>query len=172
VTLPALVVTERLRLPLWTADDVAAIRAGTRRPGWHRDYPRTDDRDAATLWREGDPWGPRHVVRGTTALGSIGFFGPPEPAADGVPEVEVGYGLVTEAHGWGFATEALRALLAETDRAGVRVRASVAPGNRASIRVLAKCGFTELRGSTEDGELVMARPLPTPPPQPSPATGG
>jgi ribosomal-protein-alanine N-acetyltransferase len=25
--------------------------------------------------------------------------------------------------------------------------------------VLAKCGFNELRGSNEDGELVMARPL-------------
>jgi RimJ/RimL family protein N-acetyltransferase len=160
VSLPALVTSERLRLPLWTAADVAAIRSDGHRDGWHRDYPRPDDRDAAALWRDGDPWGPRHIVRGTTALGSIGFFGPPEPAADGTPEAEVGYGLVDEAHGWGFATEALRALLVETDRAGVRVRASVAPGNRASIRVLAKCGFTELRGSNEDGELVMARPLP------------
>lgn len=170
MTLPALVSSDRLRLPLWSAADVAAIRSGERREGWHRDYPRTDDRDAATLWHDGDPWGPRHIVRGTTALGSIGFFGPPEPAPDGTPEVEVGYGLVDEAHGWGFATEALRALLAETDRAGVRVRASVAPGNRASIRVLAKCGFTELRGSNEDGELVMARPLPArPAPDAAPA---
>jgi ribosomal-protein-alanine N-acetyltransferase len=160
MTLPATVATERLRLPLWTADDVAAIRAGDRREGWHRDYPRPDDRDAATIWREGDPWTARHIVRGVTALGSIGFFGPPEPAADGVPEVEVGYGLVEEARGYGFATEALQGLLAEADRAGVRVRASVEPTNAASIRVLAKCGFTELRGASEDGELVMARPLP------------
>ena len=50
----------------------------------------------------------------------------------------------------------------ETDRAGVRVRASVAPDNRASIRVLAKCGFTGLHGANEDGELVMVRPLPAP----------
>ena len=101
------------------------------------------------------------MVRGATALGSIGFFGPPEPAPDGVLEAEVGYGLVEEARGWGFATEALTALLVETDRAGVRVRASVEPENKASIRVLAKCGFTELRGSNEDGHLVMARPLPS-----------
>ncbi|MBA2955184.1 GNAT family N-acetyltransferase [Nocardioides sp. MAH-18] len=159
MTLPAMVTTERLRLPLWTADDVAAIRAGDRRDGWHADYPRPDDRDVATIWHDGDPWGPRHVVRGVTALGSIGFFGPPEPAGDGVPEVEVGYGLVAEARGYGFATEALQGLLAEADRAGVRVRASVEPTNAASIRVLAKCGFTELRGANEDGELVMARPL-------------
>jgi len=38
------------------------------------------------------------------------------------------------------------------------VRASVEPTNDASIRVLAKCGFTQLRGSNEDGELVMVRP--------------
>jgi [ribosomal protein S5]-alanine N-acetyltransferase len=153
------VTTERLRLPLWTAEDVAAIRSGDRRAGWHDDFPRQDDRDAATLWREGDPWGPRSIVRGTTALGSIGFFGPPEPADDGVEEVEVGYGLVTEAHGWGFATEALAGLLALTDVAGIRVRASVRPDNTASIRVLAKCRFTQLRGANEHGELVMARPL-------------
>jgi RimJ/RimL family protein N-acetyltransferase len=41
----------------------------------------------------------------------------------------------------------------------VRIRASVVPTNAPSIRVLAKCGFTELRGSNEDGNLVLARPL-------------
>lgn len=152
--------SERLTLPLWDTATVAAVRAGERLRGWHPDFPREDDRDAASLWRDGDPWGPRSIVRGVTTLGTIGFFGPPEPAADGVPEVEVGYGLVKEAWGWGFATEALRALLAVTDQAGVRVRASVAPENRASLRVLAKCGFTQVRGSNEDGELVLARPLP------------
>jgi RimJ/RimL family protein N-acetyltransferase len=107
-------------------------------------------------------WGPRHIVRAFDGLvvGSIGFFGPPEHAADGVPEVEVGYGLVESARGHGAATEALTALLAETDRIPVRVRASVRPDNRPSIRVLAKCGFTELRGSNDEGELVMARPVP------------
>jgi [ribosomal protein S5]-alanine N-acetyltransferase len=157
------VVTERLSLPLWTAADVATIRglaaAPDRPASWHRDFPRPDDVSAASLWQEGDVWGPRSVVRGVTVLGSMGFFGPPEPAADDVPEVEVGYGLVTEAWGWGFATEALRGLLAHLDEAGVRVRASVVPENKASLRVLAKCGFTQLRGSTEDGELVMVRPL-------------
>jgi ribosomal-protein-alanine N-acetyltransferase len=161
MTLPSVVASERLSLPLWTPEEAADIREGRRRDGWHPDYPRQDDRDAATMYRPGDPWAPRHVVRGTTALGSIGFFGPPEPAVDGVPETEVGYGLVEEARGWGFATEALRALLAETDRAGVRVRASVEPDNKPSVRVLAKCGFTELRGADEDGHLVMARPLPS-----------
>jgi RimJ/RimL family protein N-acetyltransferase len=161
MVLPAVVTTQRLRLPVWTAEDVAAIRSpGSRRDGWHPDFPRQDDRDAATLWHDGDPWGPRSIQRGVTTVGSIGFFGLPEPAADGVAETEVGYGLVAEARGWGFATEALLGLLALTDAAGVRVRASVEPGNTASVKVLAKCRFTQLRGASEDGELVMARPLP------------
>ena len=156
------VVTERLTLPLWDAATVAAIRGGTRLEGWHRDFPREDDVSAASLWHEGDVWAPRSIVRGVTTLGSVGFFGPPEPADDGVPETEVGYGLVAEAWGWGFATEALRALLGHTDEAGVRIRASVAPENAVSLRVLAKCGFTQLRGPNEDGELVLARPLSAP----------
>ena len=158
--LPDVVTSDRLTLPLWSADVVADVRSGGRRPEWHPDFPREDDRDAASLWSEGDPWGPRSIVRGGTVLGSIGFFGPPGPAADGVPEVEVGFGLVPEARGWGFATEALLALLALTDTAAVRVRASVEPANAASLRVLAKCRFTQLRGSDDEGHLVMARPLP------------
>ena len=93
-------------------------------------------------------------------VGSIGFFGAPLPVDD-VEETEVGFGLVEDARGHGAVTEALDALLEHTDRAGVRIRASVQPENRASLRVLAKCGFTQLRGSTEDGELVMVRPVPS-----------
>jgi len=163
VSLPAEIPTVRLRLPLITPDERDDMLAGRRRPEWHADYPREDDRDAVTMLREGaDPWGPRHIVRAFDGLvvGSIGFFGPPADR-DGTPEAEVGYGLVVDARGHGAATEALRGLLALTDRGGVRVRASVLPDNAASIRVLAKCGFTELRGANEDGELVMARPIPS-----------
>lgn len=156
---PAGVVTSRLRLVLWDAATVAAIRSGERRPDWHPDFPRDDDVGAASLWREGDPWGPRSIVYDGATVGSIGFFGPPEPATDGVPEAEVGYGLVEPARGRGLATEALAALLQRADLAGVRVRAAVAPANAASLRVLAKAGFTGLRGANEDGELVLVRPL-------------
>lgn len=155
--------TPRLRLELVTPEEAAGMLAGRRRPTWHPDYPRQDDLDAVSMVTSGggEPgWGPRHVVRAFDGLvvGSIGFFGPPEPAPDGVPETEVGYGLVEDARGHGAATEALRGLLEHTDRLGVRLRASVQPDNTASVRVLAKCGFTELRGSDEDGNLVMARP--------------
>ena len=168
-SLPDVVTSERLRLPLVTPEDAAGMIAGRRRKSWHRDYPRKDDQDAATMVKADDPdatWGPRHIVRGFDGLvvGSIGFFGGPLPGPDEEPEVEVGFGLVEEARGNGAVREALGALLEETDRAGVRVRASVLPDNRASLRTLAVCGFTQLRGSTEDGELVMVRPLcPDPP---------
>ena len=156
---PQIVDTARLRLPLWTAEDIAHLRGAGRAGDWHPDFPREDDRDAASMWRDGDPWGPRSIVLDGVVVGSIGFFGPPELAADGVPETEVGYGLVEPVRGAGVATEALTAVLAAADADGVRVRASVLPDNASSIRVLAKCGFTELRGSNEDGELVLARPL-------------
>ncbi|HWI42656.1 MAG TPA: GNAT family N-acetyltransferase [Nocardioides sp.] len=160
--LPAVVTSERLALPLWDEQTVTAVRTGERLPRWHGSFPREDDLGAAGLWRDGDPWGPRSIVLQGWTVGSIGFFGPPAPAADDVPEVEVGYGLVPEGRGRGLVTEALTALLVLTDAAGVRVRASIQPDNTASLRVAAKVGFTQLRGSTEDGELVMVRPLRSP----------
>ena len=163
MSLPAEVTTLRLRLPLVTLEERSDMLAGRRRPEWHADYPREDDRDAASMIPATgpEPWGPRHIVRAFDGLvvGSIGFFGPPVAVAE-VPEVEVGYGLVEEARGHGAATEALRGMLAEADRLGVRVRAGVRPDNARSIRVLATCGFTGLRGADEDGGLVMVRPVP------------
>ena len=161
MSLPAAVATARLSLDLITPEVAARMRAGERLPHWHPNYPRADDVDAAAM-ATGDGWGARAITRAGDGVvfGSIGFFGPPAPGADAVDEVEIGFGLVAEARGRGVATEAVRALLAYADRAGVRVRAAVAPDNAASVRVLAKCGFTQLRGATEDGELVMVRPVP------------
>lgn len=157
--LPALITTARLRLFLITPSEAADMLAGRHHGDrWHPDYPRRDDVDAASMVRDGDTWGPRHIVLDRLAVGTIGCFGPPE---DG--ETEVGYGLVEAARGQGVATEALAALTAEADRVGVRLRASVGPDNTASIRVLAKCGFADLRGTTPDGELVMVRRTPSSP---------
>jgi hypothetical protein len=97
-------------LPLWDADTVRAMRTGARLEGWHPSFPREDDVDAGGLWVEGDPWGPRSIVVDGLVAGSIGFFGPPAPAA--------------------------------------------------SLALAAKAGFTEIRGTNEDGELVLVRPLP------------
>lgn len=156
--------TARLSLPLVTPAQAADLRAGVRHASFARGFPRPDDVDAASTAREGDPWGPRLVVRRNDGLvcGTIGCFAPPEEV-DGVPEVEVGYGLAPDARGRGVASEALAALVAVADRAGVRMRASVGPGNAAGLRVLAKAGFTRLRATTDEGRLVMVRPLPEAP---------
>lgn len=156
MNLPDRIETERLRLILVTSADADDMRAGRRQDRWHPSYPRRDDVDATSLVREGDAdgaWGPRHIVLGHQAVGSIGCFGPPDQG-----ETEIGYGLVPEVRGQGIATEALRAMVTEAARVGVRLRASVEPDNQPSVRVLARCGFTELRGSNEDGELVLALP--------------
>ncbi|NYJ03375.1 RimJ/RimL family protein N-acetyltransferase [Nocardioides thalensis] len=160
--LPALISSDRIRLFLISPEEAADMVAGRRHDDrWHPDYPRKDDVDAASMIRaggdgadgaDGATWGPRHIVLDRLAVGSIGCFGPP---VDG--ETEVGYGLVPDARGRGVATEALGLLAAEADKVGVRLRASVAPDNTSSLRVLAKCGFSDLRGTTEDGELVMVR---------------
>ena len=155
--LPERITTERLRLITITPAEAADMLAGRRHDRWHPSYPRPDDVAAAALVRPGVApdagWGPRHVVRDRLAVGTLGCFGPPEQA-----EAEVGFGLVAEVRGRGLATEGLRALTAATDAAGVRLRARVRPDNPAALRVLAVCGFTELRGASDEGELVLARP--------------
>ncbi|WP_370250367.1 GNAT family N-acetyltransferase [Nocardioides sp.] len=154
--LPERLQTERLRLILISPDDAAAMQQGRHDDvRWHPEYPRPDDVAAASMVRTGaNTFGPRHIVAGTQAVGSIGFHAPPELAGE---ELEVGFGLVPAARGRGFAREALLALVGAVEERGLRVRASVAPDNRPSLRVLAACGFTDLRGSDEDGHLVMAR---------------
>lgn len=110
----------------------------------------------------GDPWGRRRIVRAFDDLvvGDFEFYGDRSAGADGVPEVEFGCRLDESARGHGAGTEALRAVLAQTDALGIRVQGRVRPENRTGLRVLAKCGFTELRSADEDGHLVMVRPLP------------
>lgn len=161
MSLPDPIATSRFRLPLITEAEAIAMRAGRRDATWHPDYPREDDLDAVGLVRDGNAWGPRHIVRifDGQVFGSIGFFGPPE-VVEGVPEVEVGFGLVAEARRRGVMSEILGSLLEFTDASAIRVRASVEPTNVASIRLLTKAGFTQLRGSDGEGYLVMVRPLP------------
>lgn len=145
-------------------DAVLAITAGERLGDWAPDYPSDGDVVIARLLRDVGPelasgaqaraepgdgaWGHRQVVERASGLvvGGIGFFGPPRDA-----EVEIGYGIVPSRQGRGYATEALRAMIAMA-WADARVRTVVAgtdPGNAASQRVLGKAGFRRIAATGE-----------------------
>ena len=70
---------------------------------------------------------------------------------DGI--TEVGYGILEEFQGRGCATEALKALLdwAFQDPCVTAVEAETDPDNRASQRVLEKCGFVPNGKIGEEG---------------------
>jgi GNAT superfamily N-acetyltransferase len=145
-------------------DAVLAITRGERLDDWAPDYPGDGDVVIARLLHDVGPelatagpaaagpgdeaWGHRQVVERATGLvvGAIGFFGPPRDS-----EVEIGYGIVPSRQGRGYATEALRAMIAMA-WADARVRAVVAgtdPGNVASQRVLGKAGFRRTAATGE-----------------------
>jgi len=73
------------------------------------------------------------------------------PSLDGMPEA--GWALETWAHGKGFATEAVKAVLAWGEgRFGVGTTSCIiAPENVASIRVAEKCGYREFARTTYKG---------------------
>ncbi|WP_435178242.1 GNAT family N-acetyltransferase [Actinacidiphila sp. bgisy145] len=102
---------------------------------------------SAGVYRPG--WGLFVIQRADdlTALGGVGFHGPPDRGA-----VEIGYDLSPSARGRGWATEAARALcqwaLGQPDV--MVVLATTEPGNAASQAVLARVGFTRV---ADRGEL-------------------
>jgi RimJ/RimL family protein N-acetyltransferase len=103
------------------------------------------------------PWLLRAMVlRGEgEVVGQIGFHARPDPA--GV--VEIGYSVVERWRRRGFATEAALALAAwAAGRPGVRrLRASIAPGNTASLAIAARLGLVEVgrQVDEEDGEEIV-----------------
>ena len=83
-----------------------------------------------------------------THIGDLCFKG---LEADGI--VEIGYGILEEYQGQGYATEAVgEAANWALQQPGVRrVEAETEPDNRASQRVLEKCGFLPSGTFGEEG---------------------
>jgi RimJ/RimL family protein N-acetyltransferase len=73
------------------------------------------------------------------------------PAISGTPEL--GCVLASSAHGKGYATEALQAIVAWGDRhfENARTVCIVSPDNRLSLRVAEKCGYKEYQRGTYKG---------------------
>jgi RimJ/RimL family protein N-acetyltransferase len=74
-----------------------------------------------------------------------------EPPLNDTPEL--GWALVSRAHGKGYATEGVRAALPWGDQhfGKQRTVCIIHPDNAASIRVAEKCGYRELRRATYKG---------------------
>lgn len=105
------------------------------------------------------PWYVRAIVLpegDRPMIGHIGFHGPPGVNSRRDPDaVEVGYTVFPEHRRRGYATEALRALLADAEAQGIRrFVASVGPANAPSLAIVRRLGFVEVgrHWDDEDGE--------------------
>ncbi len=95
-------------------------------------------------------------------IGSLGFHGPPDEHG----RVEVGYRIEPEFRRRGFTIEAVRALFdwAQRRHGITRFRASVSPGNEASLALIGRLGFRQTGTQMDeiDGlELVFDMDRPT-----------
>jgi ribosomal-protein-alanine N-acetyltransferase len=87
----------------------------------------------------------------TVLVGGGGFLGPPREG-----QVSIGYSVLRQFQGSGFATELAGALVqwAWQQRVATRIIAETEWANPASVRVLNKLGFVETRASTEPGSAL------------------
>ena len=162
--------TERLRLRPHAATDLDALVAMWGDPVVMRHIlgrPSTREESWSRLLRYAGHWSlmgfgfwAMEEKGGTTFVGEVGlaeFQRQMEPTFDGDPEA--GWVLSQAAHGKGYATEAMRAVVAWADRElGCRTGCIVASENVASIRVAEKVGFSEWqRTAYKDESLIMFR---------------
>lgn len=114
------------------AEDVAELRL------------RQIDEDAAA-----EPWLLRAIVTrdDRIAVGFLNFHAPPD--ARGM--VEIGYEVLTELRGLGYASEAAAAMIAWAAQHGARVvRACVSPDNAASLAMIERLGFAQVGEQLDD----------------------
>ena len=102
------------------------------------------------------PW---EMVRndGGESIGDVDFKGPAKNHA-----VEIGYGVQPDHEGHGYTTEAVQAMTkwAFSQKDVVFVEAETAPENKASQRILEKCGCVPDGTMGEEGpRFVLERPL-------------
>jgi RimJ/RimL family protein N-acetyltransferase len=91
-------------------------------------------------------------------LGETGFFEARrtiEPSLIGIPEA--GWSFATQAHGKGYASEAVEAThrWADARFAWKRMTCIIAPENAPSLRVAAKCGYREAAKTTYKNEPIL-----------------
>lgn len=138
-----------IRTELESPQELPALLGATVAPSWP---PGEYDGDAMahflerleTLGEKGAGWYVWYAVRTDVTpaalVGSGGYMGPP----DGEGTVEVGYSVLPEFRGQGFAGEIVEALVARAFSFPQvsRVIAHTVASNAASVAVLMKCGFS------------------------------
>ena len=102
-------------------------------------------------------WGVE-LREGGPMIGHVGFGDfkrDMKPSIEGLPEM--GWVFAREAHGQGYASEAVAAAMvwADQELEEREIAAIISHGNIASIRVAEKAGFTEREGATYRGEPIL-----------------
>lgn len=121
-----------------------------------------------------ETWARLQRYAGHWALAGYGFWSVREKATDrgvgdcGIAEFErglplpfdrapeAGWVLAPWAHGQGYASEAMAAVLAWADATYARTVCIISPGNAASLRVAGKLGYRELGRAAYHGDDVIA----------------
>lgn len=87
-------------------------------------------------------------------VAGAGFFGPPSEGS-----VEIGYSVIPEARGKGFASEIVATLVerAFKSEAVSQIVAHTTDANPASIAVLQRCGFERTEAGGEAGDICFRR---------------
>jgi len=134
-----------------TFEEAARIVAGKpdEQDRWAEGFPREDDSGPAGRYAsevvDPRPFGSYRIVPTADGLtvGTAGFYGPPDETG----QVTIGYGMVEQAWGKGYGTEAVAGLVAVCRSHGgvTAVNADTDLDNVASQRVLEKNGFERVR---------------------------
>ncbi|HLM67263.1 MAG TPA: GNAT family N-acetyltransferase [Longimicrobium sp.] len=167
--------TERLILrghTLADFDECAAVWADPLVTRYIGGRPFTEEESWARVLRYGGMWPllgygywavrERDTGRYVGDVGLADFHRDVAPPLGHVPEA--GWVLATWAHGRGFGTEAVRAVLAWSDAHldAPRTVCIIALENAGSLRVAQKCGFGERERATYKGDeiVILERPRP------------
>ena len=171
------IVSQRLELVALSPEAIGAVLAGQRGEAgelagiaipdeWPDEHDERFLRLRADQMRKDPAWG-QWLVRalalrepGRPMIGHAGFHGPPGiNALRAADAVEVGYTVLPDFRGRGYATEAAGALIEWAHAAhGIRrFIASVAPGNVASLALVGRLGFVQTgsQWDEEDGEELV-----------------
>lgn len=158
--LPDAFETERLQLSIIRIPDAAFLRRLVNTPGWLRfigDRAVHTDTDAVRYIQRmtSGPGSTVHVIRRKedgTPIGITTLIQRPW-----LDRPDIGFALLPEYEGKGYAREASAALLEALRLQGkmADVFAITVPGNERSIGLLQRLGFTEIERRRQDGEEVV-----------------